>query len=106
MAEFGVRLTMALSQARARGAVTMNRAARDMWASVYPRLSEGLPGLLGAVTARAEAQCIRLALLYALLDGAPQIDDEHLRAALAVWDRSLASAMFIFGSCPGRSGRR
>ena len=35
-------------------------------------------GLLGAITARAEAQTIRLALVYALLDRAAQIDVIHL----------------------------
>jgi hypothetical protein len=65
------------------------------------RLSEGLPGLLGAVTARSEAQCVRLALLFALLDGAGAINEQHLLAALAVWERAAASARFIFGSAVG-----
>jgi hypothetical protein len=33
---------------------------------------ERLPGLLGAITARAEAQTVRLALTYALLDSKDQ----------------------------------
>jgi len=47
----------------------MTPAARAIWQAVYPELSEGSGGLHGSVTARAEAQCIRLALVYALLDG-------------------------------------
>jgi hypothetical protein len=43
--------------------VTMTDAAKTMWAAVYGALSAGQPGLLGAVTARAEAQAIRLALI-------------------------------------------
>jgi hypothetical protein len=52
---------------------------------------------LGAVVARAEAQTIRLALLYALLDGNNEIDVVHLRAALAVWGYCEESARYIFG---------
>jgi hypothetical protein len=64
-------------------------------------LSEGEPGLLGAVLARAEAHVLRLSLLYAALDGAPAVDTPHLEAALALWDYADASARAIFG---GRSG--
>ena len=35
--------------------------------AVYPQLVGEVPGLLGALTARAEAQTIRMALIYALL---------------------------------------
>lgn len=56
--------------------------AREMWADIYPTLSAGMPGLLGAVTARAEAQVMRLACLYALLDHSSEIHDLHLNAAL------------------------
>ena len=59
--------------------------------------------MLGAVTGRAEAQCIRLALLYALLDEAPQIGARHLRAALALWKYCEDSARFIFGTALGDS---
>jgi DNA-binding transcriptional ArsR family regulator len=75
--------------------------ALDEWAAVYPTLSEGRPGLLGAVTARAEAQTIRLAMLYALLDSSPTIRLDHLRAALAAWQYCEDSARFIFGDTLG-----
>jgi hypothetical protein len=58
----------ALAAARGIGPVGRDAEARRLWHAVYPELSEGRPGLLGAVTARAEAQVTRLALLYALLD--------------------------------------
>jgi hypothetical protein len=38
------------------------------WENIYAELSEGMPGLIGAVLARSEAQCLRLACLYASLD--------------------------------------
>jgi hypothetical protein len=74
---------------------------RKLWANVYPGLSEGRPGLMGAVTSRAEAQVTRLALIYALLDRSPVIRVQHLKAALAFWDYAQASARFIFGDSLG-----
>jgi hypothetical protein len=53
------------------------------------------------MTARAEAQCTRLALVYALMDAASAIDEPHLLAAIAVWERCYASARHIFGSALG-----
>src|ERR1700693_461161 len=52
--------------------------------------------MLGAACGRAEAQTIRLALVYALLDGLTEIDVPHLRAALAVWAYCEQSAARIF----------
>ena len=71
------------------------------FAEVYGDLSKGKPGLLGAVTARAEAQTMRLACIYALLDLSNVIRLEHLEAALAVWDYCERSAAYIFGSSLG-----
>ena len=68
---------------------------------IYEELSEGKPGLLGAVTSRAEAHTVRLSLIYALLDSAAAIRVEHLRAALAVWNYCAASARFVWGDAIG-----
>ena len=57
--------------------------------------------MLGAITDRAEAQTIRLALIYALLDSARQIDVAHLEAALALWRYCEASARYVFGDLIG-----
>jgi hypothetical protein len=75
--------------------------ARELWESVYAELSEGKPGMFGAVTSRAEAYVVRLALVYALLDCSTVIWKEHLLAALAVWEYCEASAKFIFGDASG-----
>lgn len=53
------------------------------------------------MTGRAEAQVLRLSLLYALLDGVGVIRAEHLLAALAVWEYAEASARYIFGDALG-----
>lgn len=68
---------------------------------VYPSLSAGLPGLLGAVLARSEAHVLRLASLYALLDRSSTIRRDHLESALALWDYAERSARFIFGASLG-----
>jgi Protein of unknown function (DUF3987) len=99
--ELGTRTACAIEAARAIERVTLTTAARDGWALVYPELSEGRPGLLGAVLARGEAQTIRLALICALLDGRAEIDIVHLKAALAIWEYCAASALCIFGDALG-----
>lgn len=83
------------------GELRRTAEARALWAEVYPDLSEGKAGLLGAVTSRAEAQVLRLSGLYALLDGAARVEADHLRAALALWDYCEESARWIFGTATG-----
>ncbi len=78
-----------------------NDEARTIWHSIYEELSEGKPGLFGAVISRAEAQVMRIACLYALLDKSPEIRREHLIAGLAVWKYCEASARYIFGDALG-----
>jgi hypothetical protein len=77
--------------------------ARALWVEVYPELSEGEPGLIGAILARSEAHVLRLSLIYAVLDRSPVIRVEHLHAALAVWDYADASARRVFGDALGLS---
>src|SRR5262249_11013105 len=91
------RLKEALDFARKMDRLTWTEGARKQWHEVYPELSEGKPGLLGAVTSRSEAQVVRLAMLYALLDRSDHIGEQHLRAALALWEYCEHSARFIFG---------
>ncbi len=81
--------------------VSFDEEATQLWCEVYPALSEGKPGLLGAITARAEAHVARLATIYALLDLSRTIGRPHLEAALAVWDYCERSARFIFSDSLG-----
>ena len=97
----GNRFAEILAEVRSFGRISMTPAARKIWTAVYSSLSAGQPGLLGAVTARAEAQTVRLALVYALLDASNVIDVAHLEAALAVWEFCEASAVRIFGNSLG-----
>jgi hypothetical protein len=97
----GERLKAAVASALGIGRLGWTEAAAGAWKDVYAQLSEGQPGLLGAVTSRAEAQCVRLALIYALLDGSANFDLPHIKAALAVWEYAEASAAHIFGASLG-----
>jgi hypothetical protein len=87
----------------ARGAdlVTMSRPARGLWCDHYDRLTTPPPGALGEVLSRGAPHVIRLAMLYALTDRESVITDDHLRAALALWDASARCAAFIFGDGTG-----
>jgi hypothetical protein len=71
--------------------------------STFAPLSADKAGLLGAATARAEAQAVRLAMLYGALDGSATITTAHLEAALAVWQYAEASARYLFGDSTGDS---
>lgn len=91
-----------IQEARKISLVTRTPDAEAVWAEMYYALANDLPGgVLGAVTARAEAQLLRLSLIYALLDASPKIEVEHLHAARAVWDYARASAECIFGDMTG-----
>ena len=89
------------SRARSIGEMRRDPEAKELWAEVYPALSEGKPGLTGAVLARAEAHVLRFSMIYALLDGSELIRVPHLKAALALWDYAEASARLIFGDATG-----
>jgi hypothetical protein len=90
-------LHQAVQFGRGAGELKRDEGARANWQAVYPELSEGKPGLLGAVISRAEAQVMRLACLYALQDMSYVVTTDHLTAALAVWEYCEASARYIFG---------
>jgi hypothetical protein len=99
--KLGERVAERLTQARTLGRITMTDAAAEAWEKNYASLSGDRRGLLGAVLGRAEAQVIRIALVYALLDNTEQIDLPHLGAALAVWAFCEDSATQIWGDMIG-----
>lgn len=90
-----------LDFAKRAGEVIWGYSAKPLWEEAYDELSEGEAGLLGSVTSRSEAQTLRLALMYALMDGSRTIEEPHLRAALAVWRYCEDSARYAFGEATG-----
>jgi hypothetical protein len=99
--DLGPKIKEALGMARQHERITMTPAAAKLWREIYTGLSVEQPGLLGAILARAEAQTLRLALLYALTDSASEINVEDLNSALAIWRYCEASAKLIFGDTVG-----
>ena len=52
----GEGMKKAVAFAKAVGRVEMTQSAREEWETIYPHLSAEQPGLLGAITARAETR--------------------------------------------------
>ena len=94
-----VRSALTLAQDQA-GSLSWGDGA-ELWERVYPGLSAGRSGMLGAVTARAETHVLRLAVLYALLDSKRALGREHIEAGLAVWRYCERSAAYVFGGLTG-----
>jgi hypothetical protein len=88
------RLDLAVRRAR----MHRTEAAETRWADIYNAIDDHVSGLFGYATARAEAQMLRLSLIYALLDGADAIDLEHVEAAHAFWTYCEDTAAMVFGS--------
>lgn len=101
MARLQSRITDVVDFARNVGEMRRDPKARLAWREVYPKLSEGKPGLLGAMLGRAEAQVLRLSMVYALMSRSAAISLPHLKAALALWEYCERSARFIFGDALG-----
>jgi hypothetical protein len=101
LADVQGRVRDAVSFALTVGEVQLDDEAGQVWDKVYEDLSEGKPGLTGALLGRAEAHVLRLALLYALLECSEVIRRAHLQAALACWDYAEASTRHVFGDSTG-----
>jgi hypothetical protein len=98
---FAHRVREAVSAARRTARMERDPGARELWDQVYRELSADTPGRLSSMTARAEAQTLRLSCLYALLDCSGRVRVEHLQAALALWRYFEASARYVFGDALG-----
>ena len=95
------KLKTTLNTARHAGQIRLSPGARHAWANAYERLAEPQPGIAGAISARAEAHTIRLALIYALLDQSREIQPQHLNAALALWSYASRSAVWALEASSG-----
>jgi hypothetical protein len=95
------RLSSLVFRARGAGRLFLSETAKQLWATEYARLELGRTGYLAQLTQRASPQTIRLAIIYALLDGSDIIELPHLLAALAVWDYCEQSLRFIFRAATG-----
>lgn len=95
--KLGQALRSRLETARCRQRIEFDTSCRDLWPGAYDALMDDAPpGPLGHITARGPVQVQRLALIYALADGAPAIGIEHLAAGVAFWSYCRESAELIF----------
>jgi hypothetical protein len=79
-------------------------AANDLWKALYRKLNnQKHVSFIDGVLVRDTSHLLKLALIYAVLDQATQIDLSHIQAALAVCDYSQASARWLFSE---RTGNR
>lgn len=99
--KFSARIRRQHALASNLGEIRRTAEADELWVSAYPSLTSARPGLVGALTSRAEAQVMRFAAIFAAVDAADQITRRHLESALALWDYSLRSCAFIFGEGVG-----
>jgi hypothetical protein len=92
----GVEVRSAVQRARTLGVLERSPQAEERWAEIYHSLDDDLDGVVGALSARAEAQMLRLSVAYALLDGSPYIEVQHVDAAQAVWDSCQETICRVF----------
>lgn len=92
----GIRVGVAIDRARQLGPLTRSADAEKRWADVYNAIDDDQDGVVGSLTARAEAQMLRLSAAYAMLDASPTIEVVHLEAALAVWEHCEATIGRVF----------
>jgi hypothetical protein len=64
---------------------------------------ENEKGITGALLQRDRTHLLRLAMIYAILDCRVCINENHLKAALAVWDYAKQTVRRIFGNMKGSS---
>jgi len=92
------RLVEAKNFARSAGLMTRSADAESLWIRLYRKLAAEESGfLVDAILARAEAQIMRLACLYALLDCSAAVEQDHLTAAWWFWQYAVDSVRYIFG---------
>ena len=101
LTSLAAKIGKAMQDGRAIGTMGMTDPAKEGWRAIYHDLSAERPGLAGDLLGRAEAQVMRLAGAYAILDGQGSIDLVHLKAATALWEYADASTKLIFGDATG-----
>jgi hypothetical protein len=77
------------------------RDAGELWDShLYKALTDGLPGKLDGIAARGAPLVRRVAMVFAVLDGARAVAPTHLLAAVAVFMYSVDTAIYVWGASP------
>lgn len=103
--DLGVKLARAIAHPRAPGRFELTPEAAALWTASHSDLARARSdGPVAEVLTRSRAQVHRVALVYALMDRAPAVDVEHLKAALALWRYVEDSAAWLFGTSSADDG--
>jgi hypothetical protein len=99
---YAAKLGAAIESAASIGCIQLGREATDLWAGdLYPEFTgadDDDDRAYSEFTRRAAPYCLRIAGLYAALDGRALIGKDDLAAAGALVRYSLASARYVLGS--------
>jgi hypothetical protein len=93
-----LRVADAIADASELGLLTRSPEAARLWETIYLGLDDDVAGVVGCLSARAEAQVLRLSVAYALLDASETIEVAHLKAAWAVWSHCADTITRVFAS--------
>lgn len=102
--DVALELAEAIRYGQEKRVINWQPEAAKLWMQVYPKITEEHGGVVGECTSRAEAQIIRLAMVYALLDRDDMIRVAHLVAAMAVWKYCFASVRYVFAPATATEG--
>jgi hypothetical protein len=100
--DFGPELRAVLAAATDKP-LTLDSAAAELWSSEYRRLEAEREGDYGKAVARLSVHALKVALIYAVVDGSTVIGLLHLKAALALIDYADRSAEGVFARNPNPS---
>ena len=95
------RLSRASEAGRSAGPAVVRRGGSPALVAGLPRSPNRGPDWSAPSSPAPRHTSCGLALLYALLDQAQQIELPHLEAALALWEYAAASARWVFGDSLG-----
>jgi hypothetical protein len=95
--QFSSRLKAAIESAITDNPLSLDADATEYWNTEYRRLEQERSGDYGKAVARLSVHCLKVAMIYAALDGSPVIRLPHLKAALAFIDYCDRSAFSVFG---------
>ncbi len=97
--DYADRLREAVERAAAlREPLGVAEDAAAFWDAEYRRLEAERPGNYGKATARLSVHALKVALVYAALEGSPSIRLSHLRAALSLIAHADRTAFDLFGT--------
>lgn len=84
------------------GEMKFDEQAKILWSEIYHAFAEeNREGVYAAITARAEPNILRLAMIFAITDKCNLINVHHLNAAKAIWDYCDQTCLAIYGKATG-----